>query len=172
MALSTTLSGCIVVLTGRCRNSSSTQAGLDVNVELQLTSMEGTPPEGTPPSFASAGRRGTATGVTGNDPERSLANANVSILYSLGTVFDSRPCATSCWSWAPGRTQCARTNDLKRINSAKVFYRFSFSKGVTHRTDQTTVLSYFTSHTAAVTVKDLAKHIKIRGKDEFGLSGI
>ena len=127
MALSTTLSGASSVLTGKMSEFLKHQAGLDVNVELNNVAGRD-----------AAGRDATELRLSGtawngywryggtilNDP---LANANVSILYSLGTVFDS-PALRNLMLELGRRVEpnVLGTNDLKRINSAKVFYRFSF----------------------------------------------
>ena len=128
MALSTTLSGASSVLTGKMSEFLKHQAGLDVNVELNNVAGRD-----------AAGRDATELRLSGtawngywryggtilNDP---LANANVSILYSLGTIFDA-PSLRNLMLELERRVEpgvLGTTNDLKRINSARVFYRFSF----------------------------------------------
>ncbi|HTY60090.1 MAG TPA: translocation/assembly module TamB domain-containing protein [Bacteroidota bacterium] len=126
MALTTTLSGASSVLTGKMSEFLKHQAGLDVNVELNNVAGKD-----------AAGRDATELRLSGtawngywryggtilNDP---LANANVSILYSLGTVFDA-PSLRNLMLELERRVEPAViTNDLKRINSARLFYRFSF----------------------------------------------
>jgi hypothetical protein len=58
-----------------------------------------------------------------------LANANVSLLYSVGTIFDAATLRNlmvelerKVEAGAAGQT----ANDIKRVNSARLFYRFSF----------------------------------------------
>ncbi len=126
MALSTTLSSASSVLTGKMSEFFKNQAGVDINVELNNVAGKD-----------AAGRDATELRLSGtawngywryggtilNDP---LANANVSILYSLGTIFDA-PSLRNLMLELERRVEPAViTNDLKRINSARVFYRFSF----------------------------------------------
>jgi hypothetical protein len=58
-----------------------------------------------------------------------LLNANFSLVYSMGTVFDS-PSLNNLMLELERRVETGSAgttaNDIKRVNSAKLFYRFSF----------------------------------------------
>ena len=118
----TLVSGASSVLTGQFSDFLKNKAGVDVNVD-----------------FTYAGKEGTALGLSGtiakgyvrykgavlNDP---LANSNVSILYSFKDIFDN-PSLRNLMLELERRVEPGVTgvsSDLKRINSARVYYRFSF----------------------------------------------
>ncbi|HUI08912.1 MAG TPA: translocation/assembly module TamB domain-containing protein [Bacteroidota bacterium] len=115
------LSGASSVLTGRLTELLRAQ-GLDMNVDLNVAGKEATE------------LRLSGTVLNGylhfggtilNDP---LANANISILYSLGTIFDA-PTLQNLMLELERRVEpgtLGNANDLRRINSARVYYRFSF----------------------------------------------
>jgi len=56
-----------------------------------------------------------------------LGNANFSLLYSLGTIFNA-PTVRNLMFELERRVEQStlQSNDLKRVNSARLFYRFSF----------------------------------------------
>jgi hypothetical protein len=56
-----------------------------------------------------------------------LGNANFSLMYSLGTIFNA-PSARNLMFELERRVEQStlQSNDLKRVNSARLFYRFSF----------------------------------------------
>ncbi len=118
----TLVSGASSVLTGQFSDFLKNKAGVDVAVD-----------------FTYAGKEGTALGLSGtiakgyirykgavlNDP---LANSNVSILYSFKDIFDN-PSLRNLMLELERRVEPGVTgvsSDLKRINSARVYYRFSF----------------------------------------------
>jgi hypothetical protein len=122
MALSTTLSGASSALTEKLSGFLKQQTGVDVNVELDVASNESTELRLSGTAWNGYWRYG---GTLLNDP---LANANVSILYSFGTIFDN-PSLRNLMFELERRVEpgvLGITNDLKRINSARLFYRFSF----------------------------------------------
>jgi hypothetical protein len=122
MALNTTLTGASSVLTEKLSDFLKHQTGLDVNVELNVAGKEATELRLSGTAWNGYWRYG---GTILNDP---LANANVSILYSLGTIFDA-PALRNFMFELERRVEpgvLGISNDLKRINSARVFYRFSF----------------------------------------------
>ena len=122
MALSTTLTGASSALTEKLSGFLRQQTGVDVNVELNVAGREATELRLSGTAWNGYWRYG---GTILNDP---LANANVSILYSFGTIFDN-PALRNLMFELERRVEpgvLGITNDLKRINSARVFYRFSF----------------------------------------------
>ena len=123
---STTLSGARPCLRGSCRSFSRTRES--TSTSSAITSCKGMQSGGNATELRLSGTAWNGYwrygGTILNDP---LANANVSILYSLGdSIRFPGPAQPDAGAGAPGRTQCLGTNDLKRINSARVFYRFSF----------------------------------------------
>jgi hypothetical protein len=128
MALSTTLTGASSVLTGKMSEFLKNQAKLDINVELNnIAGKDASGKDATQLRLSGTAWNGywRYGGTILNDP---LANANVSILYSLGTIFDS-PSLRNLMLELERRVEpgvLGTSNDLKRINSARVFYRFSF----------------------------------------------
>ncbi len=56
-----------------------------------------------------------------------LGNANFSLMYSLGTIFNA-PSVRNLMFELERRVEQStlQSNDLKRVNSARLFYRFSF----------------------------------------------
>jgi hypothetical protein len=122
MALNTTLTGASSVLTEKFSGFLRQQTGVDVNVELNVAGREATELRLSGTAWNGYWRYG---GTILNDP---LANANVSILYSFGTIFDN-PSLRNLMFELERRVEpgvLGITNDLKRINSARLFYRFSF----------------------------------------------
>ena len=122
MALTTTLTGASSALTEKLSGFLKQQTGVDVNVELNVASTEATELRLSGTAWNGYWRYG---GTILNDP---LANANVSILYSFGTIFDN-PSLRNLMFELERRVEpgvLGINNDLKRINSARVFYRFSF----------------------------------------------
>ena len=122
MAVNTTLTGASSVLTEKLSGFLKQQTGVDVNVELNVAGREATELRLSGTAWNGYWRYG---GTILNDP---LANANVSILYSFGTIFDN-PSLRNLMFELERRVEpgvLGITNDLKRINSARVFYRFSF----------------------------------------------
>ncbi len=121
MALNTTLTGASSVLTEKFSAFLRQQTGIDVNVELNVAGREATELRLSGTAWNGYWRYG---GTILNDP---LANANVSILYSFGTIFDN-PSLRNLMLELERRVEpgVLGTNDLKRVNSARVFYRFSF----------------------------------------------
>jgi hypothetical protein len=116
------LTGASSVLTGQLSEFLKRQTGLDVNVELNVAGKESTELRLSGTAWNGYWRYG---GTILNDP---LANANVSILYSFGTIFDT-PSLRNFMLELERRVEpgvLGTANDLKRINSARVFYRFSF----------------------------------------------
>lgn len=61
--------------------------------------------------------------------EDPLTNANFSLMYSVGSIFDN-PALNNLMLELERRVESGSAgqtaNDIKRVNSAKVFYRFSF----------------------------------------------
>jgi hypothetical protein len=113
--------GASSVLTGQLTQFLKNQ-GLDVNVELNVNTRETTELRLSGTALSGYWHYG---GTILNDP---LANANISILYSLGTIFDS-PALRNLMLELERRVEpgvLGINNDLKRINSARMFYRFSF----------------------------------------------
>jgi hypothetical protein len=122
MALNTTLTGASSALTEKLSGFLRQQTGVDVNVELNVATKEATELRLSGTAWNGYWRYG---GTILNDP---LANANVSILYSFGTIFDN-PSLRNLMLELERRVEpgvLGITNDLKRINSARLFYRFSF----------------------------------------------
>jgi hypothetical protein len=120
MALNTTLTGASSVLTEKFSAFLRRQTGIDVNVELNVAGREATELRLSGTAWNGYWRYG---GTILNDP---LANANVSILYSFGTIFDNPTLRNLMFELERHVEPSVITNDLKRINSARVFYRFSF----------------------------------------------
>jgi hypothetical protein len=115
------LTGATSLLTGRLSDLLRS-GGLDITVELNYGSKESTELRLSGTALKGYWRYG---GTILNDP---LNNANLSILYSLGTLFDN-PALRNLMFELERRVEpgaLGQTNDLKRINSARLFYRFSF----------------------------------------------
>jgi len=119
---SSLLTGASSVLTGRLTEFLRAQTGLDMNVDLNVGTRESTELRLSGTVLNGYLHLG---GTILNDP---LANANISILYSLGTIFDA-PTLRNLMLELERRVEpgtLGNANDLRRINSARVFYRFSF----------------------------------------------
>jgi hypothetical protein len=115
------LTGATSLLTARLSDLLRSQ-GLDITVELNYGSRESTELRLSGTALKGYWRYG---GTILNDP---LNNANISILYSLGTLFEN-PALRNLMFELERRVEpgtLGQTNDLKRINSARLFYRFSF----------------------------------------------
>ncbi len=118
----TILTGASSVLTSQFSEFLKKEASIDVNFDFYVAGKEGT----------QLGLSGTIAkgyvrykGAVLNDP---LANANVSILYSFKDILDNESFRNLMLELErtvePG--VLGNTNDLKRINSARIYYRFSF----------------------------------------------
>jgi len=118
----TLLTGASSVLTSQFSDFLKKEASIDVSFDLYVAGKEGT----------QLGLSGTVAkgylrykGAVLNDP---LANANVSILYSFKDILDDEAFRNLMLELErrvePG--VLGNTNDLKRINSARIYYRFSF----------------------------------------------
>lgn len=115
------LTGATSLLTARLSDILRSQ-GLDITVELNYGSRESTELRLSGTALKGYWRYG---GTILNDP---LNNANISILYSLGTLFEN-PALRNLMFELERRVEpgtLGQTNDLKRINSARLYYRFSF----------------------------------------------
>ena len=116
------LTGASSVLTGRLTDFLRAQTGLDMNVDVNIAGKEATELRLSGTVLNGYLHLG---GTILNDP---LANANISILYSLGTIFDA-PTLRNLMLELERRVEpgtLGNANDLRRINSARVYYRFSF----------------------------------------------
>ncbi|HTO94959.1 MAG TPA: hypothetical protein VMM80_11285, partial [Bacteroidota bacterium] len=116
------LTGASSVLTGRLTEFLRAQTGLDMNVDVNIAGKEATELRLSGTVLNGYLHLG---GTILNDP---LANANISILYSLGTIFDA-PTLRNLMLELERRVEpgtLGNANDLRRINSARVYYRFSF----------------------------------------------
>ncbi|HXX62646.1 MAG TPA: translocation/assembly module TamB domain-containing protein, partial [Bacteroidota bacterium] len=116
------LTGATSLLTGRLSQFLKEQTGFIDQVDITTGTRESTELRLSGTAFSGYWHYG---GTILNDP---LANANISILYSLGTVFDN-PALRNLMFELERRVELGTlglTNDLKRTNSARLFYRFSF----------------------------------------------
>ena len=116
------LTGASSVLTGKLSDFLKNQTGIDLNVDLNVGSKESTELRLSGTVLNGYLHLG---GTILNDP---LANANISILYSLGTIFDA-PTLNNLMLELERHVEpgtLGNANDLRRINSARVYYRFSF----------------------------------------------
>jgi len=116
------LTGASSVLTGQLSEFLKRQTGLDVNVELNVAGREATELRLSGTAWKGYWRFG---GTILNDP---LANANASILYSFGTIFDN-PSLRNLMFELERRVQqgvTGTTSDIQRVESVRVYYRFSF----------------------------------------------
>jgi hypothetical protein len=116
------LTGATSLLTGAFSDFIHTQTGLPITVELSYGNKESTELRLSGTALSGYWRYG---GTILNDP---LSNANLSILYSLGTIF-SNPSLRNLMFELERKTEpgiTGLTNDIKRVNSARLFYRFSF----------------------------------------------
>jgi len=116
------LTGATSLLTGRLSDYLRDQTGFINSVELSYGGKESTELRLSGTAWSGYWRYG---GTILNDP---LSNANISILYSFGTIFGNPALRNLMFELErkvePGTT--GLSNDIKRINSARVYYRFSF----------------------------------------------
>ncbi|MEW6511348.1 MAG: hypothetical protein AB1428_10345 [Bacteroidota bacterium] len=116
------LTGATSLLTGRLSEFLRTQTSFISSVELSYGGKESTELRLSGTAWSGYWRYG---GTILNDP---LNNANISILYSFGTIFNN-PSLRNLMFELERRVEpgtLGQTNDLKRINSARLFYRISF----------------------------------------------